>query len=824
MMTADRDNDKIGNGATTMLPLRDGRVYCAAKLCFSRAMKTENACLDLAISESAMAGGRLSDDKGRVVVLPKERGEALQVYAAVVRSFTLTSAKGEKVTFSFAEPTRVSVQDSRRWVPEFTVRIDSFCGRVTEGTVRTWSCILSAKDGMAANVAKAYTIEPNQDWISLGYKKDIVAGSALDLSNQGLLDAPAGKYGWMRNVNGHFEFEKRPGKPQRLYGVNLCFSACFPDDATAERLVTRLVRLGYNTIRIHHYESEDGIVKGSKDGVSLNADRMRQLDNLIALAISNGIYVTTDLYTSRVVPWRALGVDRDGRCPQQVYKNYIAFSDAAFENYKTFTRNFLCHVNPYTGRAYKDEPGLPLISLMNEGALSWCWTQMKDMPAVKEFFKAWLAKRRTADASFAKDVSDDAEKLTDTRSSVFAQFVADVESHLARKEAAFLRSIGVKALFTAQNCGPNWGPMQLVRENDYDYVDDHFYVDHPHFLRKPWSLPSRCPNVNPVGTRTPPESIAFTRLATKPFCVTEWNFSGPGMYRGVGGIMTGAMAALQDWDGLWRFAYSHGANLLDGQGVPGYFDTASDPLGQASDRASILLFLRGDLAPIRERRCFIVDSRCTEPANGRVHELAPAWRSATWNVQIATSVGPVAGWQVSPLDAKDGEFGSSKPPFVTRSNGAIAMDETRGSLTIDTPRTAGGFAPDGTLSAGPVTFTLHDAAATVWASALDERPIATSRRLLVTHLTDVQAKGCVYASSEKKVLVRSGSGGSLVRRGSADIALALAAPQNYSVWALETSGKRLARVPTRIENGRLLFTANVKGPEGARMLYEVVAE
>ena len=33
---------------------------------------------------------------------------------------------------------------------------------------------------------------------------------------------------------------------------------------------------------------------------------------------------------------------------------------------------------------------------------------------------------------------------------------------------------------------------------EYDYVDDHFYVDHPHFLEQDWRLPSRCPTVNGV--------------------------------------------------------------------------------------------------------------------------------------------------------------------------------------------------------------------------------------------------------------------------------------------------------------------------------------
>ena len=56
------------------------------------------------------------------------------------------------------------------------------------------------------------------------------------------------------------------------------------------------------------------------------------------------------------------------------------------------------------------------------------------------------------------------------------------------------------------------------------------------------------------------------------------------------------------------------------------------------------------------------------------------------------------------------------------------------------------------------------------------------------------------------------------------MALALANPAPFTVWALETTGRRLEKMPASVEDGRLVFTADVKGPAGARMLYEVAAE
>ena len=82
---------------------------------------------------------------------------------------------------------------------------------------------------------------------------------------------------------------------------------------------------------------------------------------------------------------------------------------------------------------------------------------------------------------------------------------------------------------------------------------------------------------------------------------------------------------------------------------------------------------------------------------------------------------------------------------------------------------------------GPVAFDPGETATTLWASAVDGRPIATSRRLLVTHLTDVQANGNVYADSEKRVLLKWGSYPPVVRNGRAKVELAVAKPRAFAV-------------------------------------------
>ena len=732
---------------------------------------------------------------------------------------------GVMLTFRADGELGIAIQDNWRWGESYSLRLGTLSQKTwKKGETKKYGFTVSANVPLVVKSAKPTVITRGPEWIPLDYRKDIEAGSALDFSHMGFADAPAGKYGWMRNVGGHFEFEGRPGNPVRLYGV--CNTANFPTHDEADMLVTRLKRLGYNAIRLHHHDA--GLVEGSMDGLTFNKENLDRFDYLVAAAIREGLYLTTDLFVlrSRVIEWRHIGVDRDGKVDTALFKALCAVYEPAFENWRAYARNFMTHVNPYTGLAYKDEPALPLISLVNEGGFPTGWYRetAKD-DRIRDAWRKWLLEKRAADPSFYPGV-DAGNTPAACNVAAFAIFMGEVEAKMVARMKAFLRGLGCRALFTNNNCGPHYAPVQAASA-EYDYIDDHFYVDHPQFLGTNWSLPSRCENRNPVlMRRLSPCRIGFLRMSDKPFTVTEWNFAGPSMYRGMGGILTGAMAAMQDWDGLWRFAYAHGrGNILENPKLsPGYFDLSTDPLSQASDRASICLFLRGDIAPFARDNgvSLLVTPESVKPASDRAFPYLPSWDKASWNMRVSSCLSPdgAGGLRVIPRE-------KAEDPAVTNwvrsvaSPSALRLDREKGAFTIDTPRTCGGFVPSGTISAGPLTVALCGAAATVWASSLDDAPVATSRRILLSHLTDVQGEGAKFADPERTILLGYGKG-ALVRNGAAKIGLALAEPGEYAVYELETSGRRMGIVTSEVVDGKLSFTASVDGPNGARMLYEIV--
>jgi hypothetical protein len=756
----------------------------------------------------------------------------IQVSSDKLRSLSFRlPADDLTATFASTGDIRYLIQDSRKWVPNYTVRFGSLGRRtMSAGDVVAFSLVVSADKPLSAAFRKPYVISAGEEWIPIDYHRDIEKGSALDFSHMGFTDAPAGKYGWTRNVDGHFEFENLPGKPQRFYGVNLCGDANFPDHATADALVTRLKRLGYNALRLHHHDA--GTVARSKDGLTLDADNMDRFDYLVASAIREGIYITTDLFVSRnrVIKWRHIGVDRDGVIECQMFKALCAVYEPAFENWATYAKNFMLHENKYTGRRYIDEPALSLISLINEGGFFMGWSRgVREDSRVLASWRKWLEAKRAEDPSFAPGMSVDSLPVNFWGNGInpfVAQWTGELEAKLVARMKAHLRSLGAKALLTNDNCGPHYASLQRASA-EYDYIDDHFYVDHPSFPEQRWQLPSRCPNKNPIlgNARLSPSAQAFTRMLDKPFTITEWNFSGPGRYRGVGGILTGAMASLQDWDGLWRFAYSHGRGGLGDADIraPTYFDLAGDPLSQAGERACICLFLRGDLEPYSEGAALLFTEECASSAE-RTYLGAPKWCDAAWGMRVGSCLDrdSARGLQVVRREDAD-DFAAQAAAMSAKGAKALRISRDCGTFEIDTQRTCGGFANEGVINAGFLRAKVSGAPATIWVSSLDGAAIPKSRRLLVTHVTDVQGEGAKFTDETMTTVLRWGSR-PVMRNGQAKIAVKTDDPSRCVVYELATTGRRVGTVKADGRDGHVVFTASVQGAGGARMLYEIVSE
>ena len=649
-------------------------------------------------------------------------------------------------------------------------------------------------------------IERGERWAPLAICREPAPGSALDFSGMGLQDAPAGRHGWLKNVGGHFEFEGLPGVEQRFYGANICSAANFPDHATADRLVAALVRRGYNSVRIHHFDREWSAEKrvGAETQSPSFIDR---LDYLLAKLYEAGLYVPADLYTTRNVMWRDIGIDRDGRVSNKaLYKTYVAIHDGAFADWCFWARDFLEHVNPYTGRANKDEPGMPFLSLVNESRLHNGWDPFKkDDPVVLAAWREFSGSDAPLPPCDVGSVDPD---------DPFNQFDDWINRRMWERCSSFVRSLGCRALLTNDNNGRRHGEGQDCTPL-YDYVDSHSYVYVPKWQgdrRK--GAPLVCRQINPVRHSLP--NILFlsgwAKGASKPHTISEWNLCAPGRCRSATGLIYGALAAAGEFDALWRFAYAHQSDILvDPPGGRGtiqspLYDIAANPDMIAEDYAAVCLFLRGD-------------------AKGNPDIRIDHERGAM-SVATPRTCGGFA--ESGRIDA-----GALKFEIVAAKNARVAKGN------CDSPFVGNGE------QLGFVNNSRATPSA-VWLSSLDGKPIAESSRMLLVHLTDVQREGAVFSDETFGVMLTPGTA-PLVEAGTAEVELRLFTNDNcqlpivnipFRVFSLDSAGNRTGSVPCEwvpfqpfnrstfqpeSADGTLRFTVSTVGPIGeGRIYYEIV--
>lgn len=785
------DKNSVLEGTGTFSPAKDGSIAARWNIPANRKdAKATKLYLIASTPVAEMAGTKVEIDNGTAMLQLTEPGK--EILSRDLKSFKIVR-KDEKnfVRFDFQVPIHLTVRTVRDW-----------------GLVN-YQFLIRAPHQIQANISSSpivfksigpQRVNVSQGWTPVKVDHDIEPGSALDFSKIRGTEAPAGKYGHVVAKGDHFEFEKLPGVSQRFYGVNICGTANIPDPQSAKKLARRLRMVGYNMVRFHLHESH--LVDASQPGSThLNPKAMDHFDALVAVCIENGIYLSTDLFVSRSpISWKSIGIDKPGDIQMSQFKALVPLHEGAYSNYIAFAREFLNHKNSYTGRRLADEPALFSLSLINEGNFGGIW---------------WIAKQLGLMEKF------DAERIV------------EIETRFARRTTKFLHEeIKCRALITNMN-NYFWDDApreQLVRGKEFDYVDDHFYVDHPRFIAKIWRLPSSCPNTNPLkGSDQGTQRLACTRILGKPFITSEYNFSAPGRFRGVGGILAGALGAKQDWSGLFRFAWT-----CDLQGVKApdlcklsYFNMVDDPLGLAAERASICLFLRRDL-PIAERSCafLLPPSKFAGPQKFNA-SYAPAWAMdwAGWRVKIGSVVEEQLPKNIELLARYPEGFKKPQAELAAIVNQSptegIQIDSDAGSLILDTPRTMGGFAERGSIQTALFSAKIAKAPATIWASSLDGLPISDSKRILLTHLTDVQNTDIVYADKGRSILLDWGKLPHLMQNGSAEISLSLSSG-NWKIWALSSGGKRRYEVPASYADGKLHFHIAVnRDPKEASYLYEL---
>ncbi|MDO4284772.1 MAG: beta-galactosidase [Eubacteriales bacterium] len=471
-----------------------------------------------------------------------------------------------------------------------------------------------------------------------------------------LLDAPAGKRGFVTARKGHLYFED--GTRARFFGFNVAARSNTPDHETADKLAERFASMGVNIVRLHAADAPMGEEAGSWSscretpllhygaGTSreFGEEGLERFDYFTARLKERGIYLHIDLIVAReFVPGD--GLDYPGKVPSCM-KRYCMYNERLIQLQKEYAKALLCHVNPYTGLALIDDPAVVTIQINNEDSaikgnmggdageemslyrkevqerfnhfllmkyhtrerLREAWTH-EGFCALREDEDPAEGSVRGIEGSFYQPLNDPADQWdkeeSPARYADFMEFGIYTNRRFYREMKDYLRSLGVRVPIVTSNLIA--GAADVYGHTDGDLMENNSYFNHPLLpVRDNTYLvagPVEYVSANPLTMQKGVGAMSTTLLSLasvaivkgKPFMLSEWNEYGEHPFHSTSLVQTVAYACLNDWDGLILYNHHTSENWDDqpADEIRNIFDVYNDPAVICQWGFMASLFLKG---------------------------------------------------------------------------------------------------------------------------------------------------------------------------------------------------------------------------------------
>lgn len=369
--------------------------------------------------------------------------------------------------------------------------------------------------------------------------------SAIDLSFLNSSERPAGKHGFLKAIGESLVFED--GSPVRFWGANIQARALFrTSDENIVQHAKRLSRLGVNLIRIHHHDSawvSPNIFNSDTNTLEFNPQSLQKLDWWIASLKREGIYIWLDLQVGREYTANDGIEDFDEVVKDKSrsqFRGFNYYNQSVQQRMQAFNQAYLSHVNQYTGIAYKDDPAIITMLLLNENDLTHHFGNAllpdKDVPAHTQRYRADITKA-VKRLGLSRRQAWRAWEFGDAKI-----YLNDVEHRFYQKMFSNLRQVGVQSLLVPNN---SWGGMSLAglpSLTDGDLIDVHSYGHSGELFS------------NPLDTANMLDWMAAAQVSGKPLSITEWNVEKfPVEDRYTIAPWLASIASLQSWDAVMLY-------------------------------------------------------------------------------------------------------------------------------------------------------------------------------------------------------------------------------------------------------------------------------
>lgn len=613
------------------------------------------------------------------------------------------------------------------------IRAIFYKGRVSAGPLHHTAVLsLSGDMQIGPTVSERFGPVDLADW-----QTDIIdwKTSPVDLSFLNDQEKPAGKRGFLKAVKDKLVFED--GTTARFWGTNLTAYALYgTSKESVKQQARRLSELGFNLVRLHHHDSPwvnpniFGDQKGP-DTQSLSSAMLDKLDWWIKCLKDEGIYVWLDLHVQRSLKSgdqiEGFVEIRKGQAAADL-KGYSYVNTSIQKAMQRFNEAYVNHRNNYTGLRYKDEPAIAAMLITNENDVTHHFGN--SLLPDKKVPKHNAIYMRQAEAFAATNGLPKDKTWRSWEHGPSKLFLNDLEQRFNVEMIAYLRAQGVKAPIVTTN---TWGanPLSsLPALTTGNIIDAHSYGGIGELEK------------NPLYASNLTHWIAAAQIADRPLSVTEWNVSPfPAPDRHTIPLYVAASANLQGWDALMQYAYSQAP--LNTQSMPSNWHAYHDPSLISTLPAAALLYRQGHVqealntyvfAPSKDQLFYQSLSPASSVALRTAPEISklvialPQTKELPW---LEKTVIPDGAKRITDPNQS---LISGEASEAISDTGELRRNWEQGIYTINTPRTqaAMGWLGGQKISLPNFELTAITRNATVVVQSLDEKPIATSSRLMIS--------------------------------------------------------------------------------------------
>jgi hypothetical protein len=634
-------------------------------------------------------------------------------------------------------------------------------------------------------------------WFDIDLRAKRNAGRPLvDLSK--FVEAPAGRHGFVQVKDGHFAFAD--GTPARFFGSELGGTARFPTHEEADAVADTLARYGVNSLRMALPAADQKYIVGDwkRQYFPKDADLLDRFDYFYAKLREKGVYFVVDLHGGMTLQrCRDAGgfVGMETYWPQNRPWHY--YDERIQELYFRFAQEDLVRVNKYTGLRYIDDPAIALGICFNESGVFWDYRMRRGCP---EYYKDLLRVKFAAflKARYGRDFGEKVDphwnwdlvnvgKNPTPRQRDSILFYHELERAFCAMAKERFVKMGFRPPITMTNADLSSG--------GFDWTAQNTYYDHSKHVpaydgKGKWlgyhvessNIPETL--VNPMTALTLEPGLVSTKVVGKPAGTTETDIMFPQDWRSMHLFNLITTASLQDRDLMTQFQLLGGSHSRWEQAVKrnliiGPATECNDPCMYGVFPAMQIAYQRRDVAPGRNSVVFTQD----EADKGRyfygrsydfpvnyvtwlcrfarsLDDSVPSDTTAVVGAKVPGAEGrlffPATGAEcqdkndllVPKLDralkdagllAKDRGLQDGR---IVSDTGELVRDWQKGRATMDTPRTQGftGVVEDGAVELRDIRFEMPKGFATVIATSLDGRPLATAGEVFLTTISRAQNK------------------------------------------------------------------------------------